>query len=65
MSKPSHKPIKVKPVNEWEEKCKECPVAGILINQMSDPKYNDTTRAIIFHFIKDVLEDITGEKFVY
>ncbi len=65
MSKPSPEPIKIKPKVEWDEKCHDCPVAGILINKMSDPKYNDKTRAIIFHFIKDALEDITGDKYEF
>ncbi|KKK41034.1 hypothetical protein LCGC14_2876000 [marine sediment metagenome] len=63
MSKPSQEPIKVKPVNEWDEKCKDCPVAGILINQLSDPKYSERERSIIFYFIQDVYEDLSGEKF--
>ena len=63
MSEPSQQPIEIKPRYEWEEKCKDCPVAGILINQMSHPRYGERERNVIFHFIKDILEDLTGEKF--
>ena len=63
MSKPGQDPIKVKPKNEWDEKCKDCPVAGILINQLSDPRYSERDRAVIFYFIQDVYEDLTGEKY--
>ena len=63
MGKSSQEPIKVKPVDEWEEKCKDCPVAGILINQLSNPKYSEQERSIIFYFIQDVHEDLSGEKF--
>ncbi len=65
MSKPSQQPIKVKPMNEWDEKCKDCPVAGILINQLSDPRYSERDRAVIFYFIKNIYEDLTGEKFEF
>jgi len=65
MSKPNQEPVKVKPRSEWDEKCKDCPVAGTLINQMSDPKYSERDRLIIFHFIKDVYEKITGQKYKY
>ena len=63
MSKPSQQPITVKPKNEWDEKCKDCPVAGILINQLSNPKYSEQERSIIFYFIQDIYEDLSGEKF--
>ena len=63
MSKPGQDPIKVKPLNEWDEKCKDCPVAGILINHLSDPRYSERDRAVIFYFIKAVYEDLTGEKY--
>ena len=65
MSKPRQEPIKIKPKVEWDEKCKDCPVAGILINHMSDPKYGERDRLLLFHFIKDVYEDISGDKYEF
>jgi len=65
MSKPHQEPVKVKPMIEWDEKCKDCPVAGILINHLSDPKYSERERLIIFYFIKDVYEKITGQKYEF
>ncbi len=63
MSKTRQEPVKVKPRNEWDEKCKDCPVAGILINQLSDPRYSERDRAVIFYFIQDVYEQLTGQKY--
>ena len=65
MSTHSPEPIKVKPRTDWDEKCQNCPVAGILINHMSDPKYEDKERLILFNFIKEVFENITGQKYVF
>ena len=55
-------PDQIKPRTEWDEKCKDCPVAGILINHMSDPKYSEKDKLVLFNLAKRCIDGMTGQK---